>query len=299
MKHTVILVFASMLILLSGCSLLNHTQKIKHYVQMETNHGDIVIGLYEATPIHTNHFIELCNNHIYDSLLFHKVIPASIIIGGNPESKTTSSMQEIESIEIDSSMPSEIVKNIYNTRGKIGAWRAPTDINPEKHSHPSTFYIVEGSKFPESQINLLITRRNLPKITDYMTVYLNKNENKTLKDSMDYYLVQRMNNDYKRLFIQTREIITPMMEAEGIELFDLSKKQKKLYSETAGIPYMDGEYTIFGEIVHGLSIVDKISEQRVGLHFRPKNEIIILSTRVLEKKEWKQMKKSFKNADKN
>jgi cyclophilin family peptidyl-prolyl cis-trans isomerase len=299
MRFSILLITIVLAFLLAGCSLLQKTDKISSYVLMDTSKGRLVFALYESTPLHSKHFENLCKTAYYDSLLFHKTIPEGIVLGGDTESKHTDSHKEIKSYEVDSNLTPEISTKRHNLRGTLGAWRAPDDLNPDMLSNPSVFYIAHGSTFTESQLNLMTTRKNLPKITDFMTTYLEKEENIPLRDSMLFYREQRMNEDYTRLFVKTRETIKPLMKEKGIDLLELSKKQYKLYTEKPGIPYMDGAYTIFGKLVSGFDVLDEISNVRTGLFNRPNTNIYILSTEVLSPKEWKQMKKNETINDKD
>jgi peptidylprolyl isomerase len=299
MRISIYLILILSGLILGSCNLFKKGVKIDTYIEIETTEGSFIVGLYEKTPIHSNQFKNLCEDGVYDSLLIHQIGPDGIIIAGDTESKNANINYSFSNYGVDTSLKLETFPDLLHTRGKIGAWRVTDDNNPEKFSHSTIFYMIYGLKFTEKDLKLLETVKNRDKTIEYMKEYLKKEENKELKDSMDYYLTHRMNKDYERLFVETRDIIVPIMEKDGVDIFKLSDKQKEIYAETPGIPYMDGKYSIFGEIVEGIDILEKLSKQRIRIKNRPQKDIYILKTRILSDEEWKEIKKRLKKQRKS
>lgn len=294
MRISIYLILILSGIFLGSCNLFNKTAKIDTYIEIETTEGSFIVGLYEKTPVHSNHFKELCQLNVYDSLLIHQIGPDGLIVAGDTESKNADVNYSFNNFAVDTSLKPEIYPDLLHTRGKIGAWKVDDESNPENFSHPTIFYLVYGLSFTTKDLKLLETVKNRDIILEYMEEYLNREENKQLKDSMDYYLTQRMNKDYERLFVKTREILIPIIENDGVDIFQLSDIQKSVYAETPGIPYMDGKYSIFGEVVEGYDILEKLSKKRIRIKYRPQKDIYILKTRILTDEEWKEIKKRLK-----
>ncbi|HOE04490.1 MAG TPA: peptidylprolyl isomerase [Bacteroidales bacterium] len=272
---------------LAACSSGGRHLTIKNYVEVKTSMGDIVIGLYESTPLHRDNFIEKCNNNFYDSLLVHKATPSGILVTGDPASKKAAPADVIGLNLTDTSIPAEIHPARINARGAVGAMKAPDAMNPEKKSHTSVFYIVYGDKFDEAEFNKLINMKNAPVYKQYIDLMLAEPGHEILRDSLAYYKQYRKNDDYRRLYIEAMAIVKPRMEKDGVNLYALSEKQQKIYATNGGLPDMDGSYTVFGRVVFGLDKVEAMTKVNTGLHSRPRKDIYILSTRVMTKKEWK------------
>lgn len=299
MRNSIYLILILSSVFLSSCSLFNKGLKMDTYIEMKTSEGDIIVGLYEKTPIHSNHFKQVCESNTYDSLLIHQIGPDGIIIAGDTASKNVDVNYLFNSTAIDTSLKPEIYPEIIHTRAKIGAWRVDDENNPEKYSHPTVFYMIYGVNYSEKNLKLIETIMNKDIIQEYMDKYLEKDENKHLKDSLDYYKIQRMNKDFENLFVKIRDRVIPIIKSDGKNIFKFSDYQKTVYSENPGIPYLDGKYTIFGEVVYGEDILEKLTKKRTRIKYRPQRDILILSTKVLTDEEWKEIKKSIEKQRKN
>jgi peptidyl-prolyl cis-trans isomerase B (cyclophilin B) len=187
-------------------------------VQISTDYGDMIIRLYDSTPIHRDNFIRLVQEGFYDSLLFHRVIRNFMIQGGDPTSKNADSSTVLGGGEAPGErIPAEFRNNYIHKKGVIAAAR---DDNPEKASSNCQFYIVQGQKYNDTMMNMMEcnVRQNNPGFT------------------------------------YTRE-------------------QRKLYESIGGTPFLDQNYTVFGEVIKGLDVIDKIASLQCNANDRPLTDV--------------------------
>jgi cyclophilin family peptidyl-prolyl cis-trans isomerase len=124
------------------------------HIRITTDSGIIIVKLSDSTPNHRDHFVKLVEQHFYDSLLFHRVIPNFMIQGGDPTSKNAppgivlgnggGSMGTI---------PAEFKTYLFHKHGALAAAREGDEVNPTKASSASQFYIVTGQKFTDDQLD--------------------------------------------------------------------------------------------------------------------------------------------------
>lgn len=193
-------------------------------VLLKTSMGDIVIALYDETPLHKENFIKLVNDKYYDGVLFHRIIQNFMIQTGDPESKTAKPGQMLGNGGPGYTIPAEFVPGLYHKRGAVAAARMGDNVNPRKESSGSQFYIVDGRVFSTNDLNRVI---------------------------------QMTGKTY-------------------------SQEQIKDYTSIGGAPHLDGDYTVFGEVVSGMEIVDKIAAQQKDGRDRPLEDIKIISAEIMK-----------------
>lgn len=193
-------------------------------VLLKTSMGDIVIALYDETPLHKENFIKLVNDKYYDGVLFHRIIQNFMIQTGDPESKTAKPGQMLGNGGPGYTIPAEFVPGLYHKRGAVAAARMGDNVNPKKESSGSQFYIVDGRVFSTNDLNRVI---------------------------------QMTGKTY-------------------------SMDQIKDYTSIGGAPHLDGDYTVFGEVVSGMEIVDKIAAQQKDGRDRPLEDIKIISAEIMK-----------------
>jgi peptidylprolyl isomerase len=248
-------------------------------VLFQTNMGNITVKLYNETPKHRDNMIKLVNEHYYDSLLFHRVLSDFIIQTGDPNSKNAPKDSLIGTGEPEYTIDAEINPKLFHKRGAIGAARTPDNKNPQKASSGSQFYFVQnGRKMTDDILKQMEIRMNGKAKNKFIGDYLNKPENKILKQaideskkSRDWYKIDSINavllNDIDKIFVPP---------------FKLSRKQRKTYNKIGGTPQLDGEYTVFGEVIEGLDVVDKISNVKTNKRDRPEEDIMIISAKIIQ-----------------
>ena len=283
----------------SGVSSLNASKtngidSIKK-VCISTNYGDIKVKLYNETPKHRDNFIKLAKEAYFDGTLFHRVIKDFMIQGGDPDSKNADSTAilgnggpkytipaEILLDTVTSKSTSGVMKKEINVKRfhKKGALAAARDENPAKASSGSQFYIVEGRVFPDSVLSKLETNINAGKFNQHITDYLLRPENASLKDEV--IKDQKAKNMHKLDSI-VKIVSAIVVKQFGNEpQFAFTKDQRKVYETIGGTPYLDGNYTVFGEVYEGLDVVDKIAAVKTGANDRPKKDVKIISVKVIE-----------------
>ena len=111
-------------------------------VKIETEYGDLIVKLYNQTPLHRDNFIKLANEGFYDDLLFHRVINGFMIQGGDPDSKNAEAGKRLGGGDPGYTIPAEIDSSLFHKKGVLAAARRGGPGNPEKRSSGSQFYIV-------------------------------------------------------------------------------------------------------------------------------------------------------------
>lgn len=124
-------------------------------VKIETRLGDIVVRLYDETPIHRDNFVKLVKEGYYDGTLFHRVIKNFMIQGGDPNSKGASADADLGTGSPDYTLEAEIREGLYHKRGALAAARKGDEVNPERRSSGSQFYIVWGRNYSPRQMEFL------------------------------------------------------------------------------------------------------------------------------------------------
>jgi peptidylprolyl isomerase len=239
-------------------SLLNSSSRIKSgsIVLIETRLGSININLYDDTPSHRNNFIKLIKSGFYDSLLFHRVIKDFMIQGGDPNSKNAAPGVILGDGDVGYTLPAEILPNHFHYRGVIAAAREGDDANPARRSSGAQFYIVVGKKFTEEELMILQTNLNQRSYQILLTQIIRQ-----LSDSLTKFSIQSRPDSIRNLAIKkATNIFKPIC---------FSNEQKKAYTEIGGVPHLDGAYTIFGEVIKGIEVVEKISLLPTDSNNRP------------------------------
>jgi cyclophilin family peptidyl-prolyl cis-trans isomerase len=182
-------------------------------VKLTTDSGIIVIRLYDSTPLHRDNFVKLVNEHFYDSLLFHRVIRDFMIQGGDPLSRTAQAGEMLGSGGGEMQrIPAEFRSTLFHKKGVLAAAR---DGNPEKASSACQFYIVQGKKYSDADLN--------------------------------------------------------MMENQMGTKFSTAKRNA--YKMVGGTPFLDMNYTVFGEVEKGMEVIDKIAAVPTAPGDRPLGDV--------------------------
>lgn len=227
-------------------------------VVIKTDFGTMKVRLYKETPVHRHNFIKLASTGYYDSLLFHRVIKSFMIQGGDPNSKRANDSQPLGNGEIGYTLPAEFNPSLFHKKGALSAARLGDDINPEKKSSGCQFYIVHGRTFTEQDLISQETRINSQNKQTLFMKLISLPENQGLKKR--FMAAQAAQN--KDSLIALSQIAEAMVakEAASIPPFKFSAAQIEAYKTIGGAPHLDGGYTVFGEVVEGLDVVDRIAE---------------------------------------
>lgn len=205
-------------------TIINRNMEELTKVIFKTSMGDITIALYDNTPKHRENFIKLVEDDFYKDVLFHRIIKGFMIQTGDPDSKGAPAGKQLGSGGPGYTIPAEFRKENFHKRGAVAAARQGDQVNPKKESSGSQFYIVDGQKFNENQLNQI---------------------------SFQYRI-------------------------------NFTDEQKKIYQEEGGAPFLDMQYTVFGEVVEGMDVVDQIASQSKDRFDRPTTDIKIISATVVK-----------------
>ncbi|MBR4583087.1 MAG: peptidylprolyl isomerase [Bacteroidales bacterium] len=272
---------------LQSCSVLHNPLKIKNYVEIETTAGNFVIGLYEGTPSHRDNFMQKSSSQLYNGALMYNAVRNSDYSFGLQRGFAEGDMLAAD-LASDRTLPAEFNEKILPLRGTVAMKRVDGAKNPQKMSDANLFFLVDGSKnldIHEIKASVAIRNRDTYKI--YIDKFLALPENKALKDSLGALRSMSTMKQYNELYATVMKKVKPQIENDGVELFSISEKNIDKYLERGGVPMFEDFYTVFGEIVVGMDILDKLSKVETDLNRSPKKEISIVSTNVLKKKKFK------------
>lgn len=244
-------------------------------VELKTTLGDIKLLLYGDTPLHMNNFVKLVNEGFYDGLLFHRVINDFMIQGGDPNSKNAPAGKLLGDGSPDYKIDAEFVyPRHFHKRGALAAAREGDNVNPEKKSSSSQFYIVTGRKFSPAQLDQMQSQRLMMQKKSIF--------NDLTMQNRDSIMTLRRNQDLAGLQ-QLQENLIKQTEALAAEKPDtLTAEQREAYVNVGGTPHLDGSYTVFGEVISGMDVVDLIQKVETDQNDRPKEDVRIISAKVVK-----------------
>ncbi len=203
----------------------------KRDVLLQTSMGDMWIRLSDSTPLHRDNFLKLVKQNYFDSLLFHRVINNFMIQAGDPNSKGAPSGKPLGDGGPGYTVPAEFRQSLFHKKGVIAAARSGDNVNPEKASSGSQFYIAQGKIFSEAGL-----------------------------DSLETYRLHRK----------------------------IPQAHREMYKTIGGTPHLDQGYTVFGEVVRGLDVLDKIAAvptSRAADRDRPLTDVLIIKTSLVKRKK--------------
>ena len=232
-------------------------------INIKTTEGDIIVALYDETPKHRDNFIKLAK----DGTLFHRVIKDFMIQGGDPDSKDAPKGKMLGTGGPDYTIPAEFVyPKRYHKRGALSAARTGDEVNPERESSGSQFYIVWGKTFNKGE---------LKQMEKQMTMQQEQTTFDALvKQHHDEIMTLRRNRDRAGLQALQDQIIEKtkrICKEKGKPQF--TEEQVETYTTIGGTPFLDNQYTVFGEVLEGLDVVEKIQNTATERGDRPKNDI--------------------------
>lgn len=244
-------------------------------IELVTNYGTIILQLYDETPLHRDNFIKLVESGTYDSLLFHRVIQDFMIQGGDTQSKSADSLARLGGSDLPYQIPAEIVSGLFHKKGALAAARTN---NPERASSSTQFYIVQG----KTQNDSLLTH-NEDRINKMLARHfgIKDPENKPLVDSLELARTEKDTALVKEL--NTR-LNLALDNYWNFEKYTIPQEHRLVYQTLGGTPHLDQNYTVFGEVISGLEVVDAIAAVETNRQDRPISEVRILSMKVISKK---------------
>ncbi|NLR93170.1 peptidylprolyl isomerase [Flammeovirga agarivorans] len=259
-------------------------------VTIHTEYGEMKVVLFNDTPLHRENFIKLTRQHYYDSLLFHRVIKNFMIQGGDPDSRFASPNQGLGRGEIGYTIPAEIKDNHYHRKGALAMARKGEEVNPDLESSGCQFYIVDGRTY--SKRDLIDARLDHTKLNKYFNSMIEDPEYSKIASS---YSSLGANGDIEGQKRLMKKCI-PMIEKKyDVVLLDRLKRDEiKAYTTVGGTPFLDGKYTVFGQVVEGFEVIDQIANKQVNRQKRPVESVKMwVSVEEIPKDEVSAMLKSI------
>ena len=244
-------------------------------VSIETTYGKISIKLYAETTKHRENFLKLVNEGFYNGVLFHRVIADFMIQTGDPNSKTATSTTSLGAGDVGYTIPAEFeYPKYYHKRGALSAARQGDQTNPLKASSGCLFYIVQGRTFTDNELNSM-----------------EKNNEQKLEGKLFQEIVNTKQEEIKKYRLEKsqtkldalRDTILADVHAQIKKnpTYKFTEQQRNDYKTIGGTPHLDGDYTVFGEVIEGLDIVEKISKTKTGRNDRPIEDIKVLKAEVV------------------
>jgi cyclophilin family peptidyl-prolyl cis-trans isomerase len=239
-------------------------------ILIKTTLGDIKIKLYDGTPIHRDNFLSLVNKGAYNNIAFHRVIKDFMIQTGDLTTRPTDSKTFPDSINTYT-LPSEFIQSYFHKRGALASARLGNEQNPEMRSSGTQFYIVQGVKYNDAEL-------------DQVEQLINSNIkqaifNKIMKHTSDSLVMS--GKTLSESEIQEIASVKMFYYLSSNKNYKISDDQRNTYKSTGGVPRLDGTYTVFGEVIEGLDVVDKIASVNTDSKARPLKDIRILGIKIV------------------
>ncbi len=244
-------------------------------VKLETSLGNIVVQLYNETPQHRDNFIKLVKEGYYDGVLFHRVIKDFMIQTGDGNSKTAGPDTMLGDGDPGYTIEAEFVyPKYFHKRGALAAARTGDQVNPERRSSGSQFYIVTGKVYSSDELKQMEKRLTDSKKQDVFRrlVMDNRERIDALQKAEDAAGIQALQNE---LIQQTEAEVATMVTK-------MTDEQIEAYTTVGGTPHLDGQYTVFGEVIEGMDIVDKIQNTTTSRADRPTVDIRIVKASIVK-----------------
>jgi cyclophilin family peptidyl-prolyl cis-trans isomerase len=289
LKNIVLSIFCAVLLLTCDKEIEEDVMQsdLKKDVQMVTDFGTIILRLSDETPLHRNNFIKLVNQKFYDSISFHRVIENFMIQSGDPETKNTNSNKAPGKTNLPYTIPAEFNLNLFHKKGALAAAREGDDTNPSRASSSTQFYIVHGKTFNDSTLDVSLNRIN--KWWDYNTI-INKKEHKakqvqlrTIRSnwSNSDSLTKATANTIKKEFDSLADI-----ELEKIKKYTYPQNHSEVYKTLGGAAHLDQNYTVFGEVIQGIEVVDSIAAVERDNRNKPLQDVRIITVSMINRKNY-------------
>lgn len=272
-------IFICLMLALAGVTMANASSaekpadNQKTYVTVHTNQGDFTLMLYDDTPVHRDNFIRLCKDGTYEGVLFHRVIKDFLIQGGDPQSKERIPGKGYGDGDGGYVVYNEILTDHFCKKGALIDAKLGDDVNPTRMSAGTQFCVVQGKTFTDEQLDATEERMNewhknhLYHLARYELMLENPELSKIENGDL--------------LNAKARERAEKQYAEQG--KVTISPERREVYKTIGGTPHLDGTVTIFGELVEGQDIVEKITLMKTDEMDRPLSDVVILSTEVFKK----------------
>ena len=269
---SILFIAASIFMMAASCS----SSDKDFLVTISTPYGDMKAILYDETPLHKENFLKLSNEGFFDSLLFHRVIKDFMIQGGDPNSKNAEKGAPLGSGGPGYTVPAEFQSHLIHEKGALSAARQGDNVNPKKESSGSQFYIVQGKVWTEQELTLDMNKLGLA-----ARQMISDPQYDSIKQVLFAIYESEGPEAYGNKLVELSSYIASAMYVDVKKEFPAERLST--YTTVGGAPHLDDQYTVFGKVIDGLDVIDKIAEQATDPRDRPVDDII-MSVKVEEVK---------------
>lgn len=255
------------LVFISCSSEEDSASKTDDITIITTEFGEIHVVLYDETPLHKENFLKLAREGFYDSTTFHRIIEGFMIQGGDPNSKDDNEMNDGQGGP-GYTTEAEFNNDFVHKKGALSAARLGDQQNPEKRSSGSQFYIVQGRPVASMELDQMQAQRNEFARQDMIRKYIQAPEQADLLEKLRGFMQAQLMDSVEASIAAIEPLAT-----EGFIPSTYTDEQRANYAEIGGAPFLDGNYTVFGEVIRGLEIIDVIVAQESNEMDRPLEDI--------------------------
>lgn len=245
-------------------------------VVMHTSLGDIKLRLYDETPLHRDNFIKLVKEGQYNGLIFHRVIKDFMVQGGDVTSKDAPMNKQLGAGDLGYTVPAEFrYPKYFHKKGALCAARTGDEVNPERASSASQFYIVTGKRYSEQELNNMEKQLEGRLKQEIFARLQTENKSKIME------LYRAGNKDELAVLRDTLIGKTELEAEKRKDELKLSQEVREAYKSVGGTPFLDNQYTVYGEVEEGIEVVEAIESAKTNRQDRPTENIVINSVEIL------------------
>ena len=244
--------------------------------KITTTEVDITVRLYDETPRHRDNFVKLAKEGFYDGTLFHRVIKDFMIQGGDPDSKGAPFGKRLGSGGPDYTIPAEFVyPQLFHKRGALSAARLGDEVNPGRESSGSQFYIVWGKTYKPQELKQMERQMGMQQEQQVFNQLVAAHRTEILD-------LRKSRNREGLQALQDRLVDETKAQCKKLGKPQFTAEQTQAYTTIGGTPFLDNQYTVFGEVEQGLDIVERIQNTETLADDRPKQDVVMTSVTVTE-----------------
>lgn len=243
------------------------------FVTVKTSMGDVTVRLYDDTPLHKENFIKLCQENAHEGVLFHRIIKEFVVQGGDPTSKAKEPGAKYGSESGGYTVPAEILPHYFNKRGALIDAKKADAVNTERASAGTQFCFVQGKVLTDDEL-----AEKEARINDIHRNWLYHKFRKQLIEEDPTFA-----DETKEAELHAEANLLVLDELVKTGPYEIPEEHRQVYKTIGGVPHLDGSVTIFGEVVEGLDIVEKMSLVDTDENDRPLKDVYVISTKVFQK----------------